>query len=143
MCSPNTYETPWTGVSRMSEQDTSQRQDIPRLSYERANCSDTDAEAFTQYYMHAIARKACMKCPTLSGCYFEAARHGLDGTWGGVWWGPVGHSRLKEEKRQALEMMRYQRKVLRAALGMTLEEFVSRFGDGTKGIRKALMDLDY
>jgi len=127
----------------MTEQDTSRRQDIPGLSYERANCSGTDPEAFVDYELHDTARRACMKCPTLSGCYFEAARNDLGGTWGGVWWGHVGHSRRRTEKRQALEMMRYQRKVLRMILGLSLQEFVSRYGDGTKGIRKALVDNGY
>jgi hypothetical protein len=115
--------------------------DPVKTDYSEARCAGQDPELFMQWDMHTEARRVCAACPLAADCYFEAVRDNLYGTWGGVWHGKPGKKGVKVNKASTVGLMRLYRAELCERMGMTLEQFVTRYGPSVDGVRRALRSL--
>lgn len=109
-----------------------------KVDWGLANCIGIDTDMFMEYEAHASARRVCARCPIAADCYFEAVQGDLSGTWGGVFFGKPGRARLRSDKASTTAKMRVYRAELCNRLGLTLDQFVTRYGPAYDGLRKAL-----
>ena len=106
-----------------------------KVDWGLANCIGIDTDMFIEFEHYREARRVCARCPIAADCFYDAVKDNLTGTWGGLWHGKPA---VKIRSKGDVQLFRCYRAVLIERLGITLEQFVARYGQGRTGIRNAL-----
>jgi hypothetical protein len=109
-----------------------------KVDWSKANCIGIDTDMFIEFEHYREARRVCSRCPIAADCFYEAVKDDLTGTWGGLWHGKPATPGVRVAGKGDVKLFRYYRAVLVHRLGITLEQFVARYGQDRTGIRTAL-----
>ena len=113
---------------------------VALIDYSTAACRGIPTEMFMEWECHTEARRVCAGCPVAADCYFEAVRDDLSGTWGGCWFGKPGRG-ARDIAKGHTERMQLYRAILCERIGISIDEFIRRYGKSQAGMRTALRRL--
>ena len=108
-----------------------------QADWSQANCIGQDTEMFMGHEYFPDAVKVCGNCQIAADCYFEAVKDNLEGCWGGYWHGTASAG-ANPNRQDGRNLTILYQAILCERLNMTLEQFVTRYGPGTDGMKKAL-----